>query len=192
VIILEGGYPAAPTFTDAEVTEGLGMAYLKAVTVNAIRRGELRTAAVEIERRCSRLFWRAAGGAARGATTVIEPAGELKVPALPRYPRADGVTVSSVEAWTGGAWAPAAHSIEPGGRVRLHSPSRLVRIAAESLPPAEVPPEVLEATRRLFGWRDQHRPTGDRDTAVMLLAGGLRKSGAGELLQRSGYIVRTL
>ena len=91
-----------------------------------------------------------------------------------------------------GAWAPAAHSIEPGGRVRLHSPSRLVRIAAESLPPAEVPPEVLEATRRLFGWRDQHRPTGERDTAVMLLAGGLRKSGAGELLQRSGYIVRTL
>ena len=143
MIILEGGYPAAPTFTDAEVTEGLGMAYLKAVTVNAIRRGELRTAAVEIERRCSRLFWRAAGGAARGATTVIEPAGD------------QGSGAAEVSA---------------GGRRNVQRRS---------------------VDRRL-GWRDQHRPTGDRDTAVMLLAGGLRKSGAGELLQRSGYIVRTL
>ena len=144
----------------------------------------LTAAAAEVERYCSRLFWR--GTAARRSEAIVDVTDHSQpVSICPDYPDLRGVSSGAVtvDVWQSGAWVSAAHELRPAGRVMVPAAGEY-RIAVDLTPAADPPVEAIEGTARLYALRTTLRP-GDKgiDEAALSLGAAMSKSGAYEVLR---------
>ena len=144
----------------------------------------LTAAASEVERYCSRLFWR--GAVARRSEAIVEVTDHSQpVSICPDYSDLRGVVSGAVtvEVWQSGAWASTAHELRPAGRVLVPA-AGTYRITVDLTPADPAPTEAVEGTARLYALRATLRP-GDKgiDEAAISLGGAMSKSGAYEVLR---------
>ena len=177
-----------PTMPAAVDTHALAMAREKAVSKTTDRAIIIQSCAVEVERFCSRVFFRGPVGAARTAEAIVaimDPSRPVSV--CPVRPNVSGVVVSGVEVavWDDAAadWTTPspAHTVRPAGRVLIHAAGEY-RVRCALLPADPVPDPIVEAIGRMFAMREQLRPGDTTIEGPMNLAGVLIRSGAGEIL----------
>lgn len=191
---------APPHFPDAVVAGLLSLADSRQadpLPVDDPQRESALAAAEQIEAWTQCLWWRsAAAGGGRAAVTLAQIAPTDCLDRLPAIPdRGDAVAaVDGVERWVRAAdattsWVPLAVAPAPVGWASDElGPGDVVRVRATATPADPPPGAIMEALRRLYGWRDQFRPIrGRRDEEPINLGAALRRSGALEVLAGAGY-----
>ena len=156
----------------------------EALDAGADRLTTLAAAASEVERYCSRLFWRAAG--ARRSEAIVDVTDHSQpVSICPDYPDLRGVSSGAVavDVWQSGAWVNVAHELRPAGRFMVPAAGEY-RIVVDLTPADPAPVEAIEGTARLYALRTTLRP-GDKgiDEAALSLGAAMSKSGAFEVLR---------
>ena len=151
----------------------------------------LQTCAEWCEKYIGRVFWPAAGGAARRSTAevFVQSWPPLPLDASPDYPNTSGVTVSivSVKRWGDalGAYEDEPNTLRPGGQI-LVTRYGAYRIEADLTPGVAAPHGVVDAVGRLYAITSSRRPGGegslDADGRVMNLDNLARRCGALDLL----------
>ena len=111
-----------------------------------------------------------------------------RFPLFPGLPNTAGVTlgVPAIREWsdTLGDWQAVTVTRRPAGMVRLPRSGEF-EIAVSVEAAATIPPEAIEAVARLWAYRDVLKP-GDLTEVTgeqQVLAGGMMKSGAAEVLR---------
>ena len=127
------------------------------------------------------------GPAARSAVSVVRVVRPETVPMIARYGRTEAaITLTSVEAWSAGAWVSAPYVEQPDGLALQAGDYRITAAVEPTL--ADVPDSVTVAAGRVYAYMYHHAPARQADEfgggAPPNLSGVVLKSGAAQLLTR--------
>ena len=162
----------------------------KALSANTDRTLLLQACAVEIERELQRIVWPGSGGARTSMAIVIVRNAGYSVPYCPRYQETRSQALTRVSLWNDDAqdWADLTsgdgYRNAPGSRIIVNMAGQY-EITSSLTAPTAAPPNAVEAIARLWAYRETLRP-GDLSEIAgeqQVLAGGMMKSGAAEVLR---------
>ena len=186
--------PVLPTTAEAHA---LAASREKALTFGEDRKLLLAACAVAVERELQRIVWSGAGGGARSSTAlVIARDRDFAVPYCPLYPETLSQSLTSVRLWSDVAqdWttltAGIGYRLAPSSRI-LATVAGQFEIVASLTAPTTAPPNAIEAVARLWAYRETLKP-GDLTEVTgeqQVLAGGMMKSGAAEVLRAEKWRV---
>ena len=169
----------------------------KALSQSVDRRLLLQACAVAVERELQRVVWPGAGGGARASSSiVIVRDRDFAVPYCSLYPMTLTQVLTSVRLWWDDAqdWTTltvgTGYRNVPGART-LVEVSGQYEIVSSLTAPTTAPPNAIEAVARLWAYRETLRP-GDLSEIAgeqQVLAGGMMKSGAAEVLRAEKWRV---
>ena len=181
----------SPVLDSDVVAHAQAAAREEALQFNDARMQTLVSCALQIETYVGRALW----PGTRAAISIVEVSDpDETVSVVPGLPNTAGVTlgVPVIREWsdTLGDWQTVTVTRRPAGMVRLPRSGEF-EIAVTVDAAAIIPPEAIEAVARLWGYRDVLKPgditevTGEQQ----VLAGGVMKSGAAEVLRPLRHIV---
>ena len=166
----------------------------KALSQNTARLLLLQACAVAVERELQRIVWPGGAGVpvvARTSTAlVIVRDRDFALPFCSLYPETFVQALTSVRLWSDDAqdWttltAGTGYRMAPGARILVEVAGQY-EIVSSLTAPTTAPPNAIEAVARLWAYRDTLRP-GDLSEIAgeqQVLAGGMMKSGAAEVLR---------
>ena len=190
--------PVLPTEVESHA---LAASREKALTITDDRRMLLTACAVEVERELKRIVWPGSSGARTSTAVVIVRDHTFSVASSPLYPDVSGVAavLTSLRRWDDDAqaWvtlsAPDDYRTLPGARIIVDVAGRY-EIVSSLTAPATAPPNAIEAVARLWAYRETLRP-GDLSEIAgeqQVLAGGMMKSGAAEVLRGEKWRVNSV
>ena len=157
----------------------------------------LAACAVAVERELQRIVWPAALLAARTSTAlVIVRDRDFAVPLCSLYSATWMQLLTSVRLWSDEAqdWtaltAGTGYRIAPAARILVDVAGQY-EIVSSLTAPTDAPPNAIEAVARLWAYRETLRPGDLSDIAgeQQVLAGGMMKSGAAEVLRSEKWRV---
>ena len=188
----------SPVLPAAVEAHALATSREKALTITDDRRMILVACAVEVERELRRIVWPGAGGGARtSAAGVIVRDRGFSVPYCPPYQSTLLQSLTSVRLWSDDAqdWT----TLTGTGNGYRTAPYRRIlvdvagqyEIVSSLTAPTTAPPNAVEAVARLWAYRETLRPGDLSDIAgeQQVLAGGMMKSGAAEVLRAETWRV---
>ena len=186
--------PVLPTEVEAHA---LAASREKALTFGEDRKLLLAACAVAVERELQRIVWPGDGGGARTSTAiVIVRDRDFAVPWCSLYPMTLTQVLTSVRLWSDDAqdWTALAagtgYRNTPGARILVDMAGQYEIVASLTAPTA-APPNAVEAVARLWAYRETLR-AGDLTEVTgeqQVLAGGMMKSGAAEVLRAEKWRV---
>ena len=170
----------------------------KALTITDDRRMLLAACAVEVERELQRIVWPGAGGGARTSTSlVIVRNRDFAVPYCALYPMTPTQALTTVRLWSDDVQAFAdltsgsGYRITFGDRIIVDVAGEYEIVSSLTAPLPTAPPNAIEAVARLWAYRETLRPGDISEIAgeQQVLAGGMMKSGAAEVLRAEKWRV---
>ena len=186
--------PVLPVEVEAQA---LATSRAKALTITDDRRMLLAACAVEVERELQRVVW--PGSPAVRASTERSSScatGSFPLPKCPLYPETFMQSLTSVRLWSDVAqdWTTLAagtgYRTAPGARILVDVAGQY-EIVSSLTAPTTAPPNAIEAVARLWAYRETLKP-GDLTEVTgeqQVLAGGMMKSGAAEVLRAEKWRV---
>ena len=185
--------PVLPTTAEAHA---LAASREKALTFGEDRKLLLAACAVAVERELKRIVWPGSGGARTSTAIVIVRDRNFSVPFCPLYPETLSQSLTSVRLWWDDAqdWTTLAaftgYRTAPGARILVDVAGQY-EIVSSLTAPTTAPPNAVEAVARLWAYRETLKP-GDLTEVTgeqQVLAGGMMKSGAAEVLRAEKWRV---
>ena len=182
-----------PVVPPAVESHALAASREKALTFGEDRKLLLAACAVAVERELQRVVW----PPVRASTAlVIVRDRNFAVPYCPLYPETFMQSLTSVRLWSDVAqdWTTLAagtgYRTAPGARILVDVAGQY-EIVSSLTAPTTAPPNAIEAVARLWAYRETLKP-GDLTEVTgeqQVLAGGMMKSGAAEVLRAEKWRV---
>ena len=168
----------------------------KALTFGEDRKLLLAACAVAVERELQRIVWPGDPAVRTSTAIVIVRDRDFAVPYCPLYPETFMQSLTSVRLWSDDAqdWTALAagtgYRNAPGARILVDMAGQY-EIVSSLTAPTSAPPNAIEAVARLWAYRETLKP-GDLTEVTgeqQVLAGGMMKSGAAEVLRAEKWRV---
>ena len=189
--------PVDPPVLPAEVeSHALATSREKALTITDDRQILLSACAVAVERELQRIVWPGSPDARTSTAIVIVRDRDFAVPYCPLYPETFMQSLTSVRLWSDDAqdWTALAagtgYRNTPGARILVDVAGQYELVSSLTAP-TSAPPNAIEAVARLWAYRETLKP-GDLTEVTgeqQVLAGGMMKSGAAEVLRAEKWRV---
>ena len=185
--------PVLPTTAEAHA---LAASREKALTFGEDRKLLLAACAVAVERELQRIVWPGDPAVRTSTAIVIVRDRDFAVPYCPLYPETFMQSLTSVRLWSDDAqdWTALAAGTgsrnAPGARILVDMAGQY-EIVSSLTAPTSAPPNAIEAVARLWAYRETLKP-GDLTEVTgeqQVLAGGMMKSGAAEVLRAEKWRV---